>query len=129
MLNSFDVFFNFLAKVHEITLLFGLYYFSESIGRKEYHSRVRWIIWLSKKKKWRGKRVQIVLGNNIEFFIRRAKAILALLTKSAGFYPLCRGAKWFWSPAEKRESEDEKRTDSGTRCAGAAEVLEEALGF
>lgn len=30
---------------------------------------------------------------------------------------------------EVDRSRDDERTDSGTRCAGAAEVLEEALRF
>lgn len=67
--------------------------------------------------------LEIISGGN--FFIR-AKAILALLTKSAGFYLLCRGVKWLCGEG----AEYGRRTDSGTRCAGgAAEVLEEALGF
>lgn len=62
----------------------------------EYHPRIRWIISLGEKWALGRNAFGIAVGNNIgrEFFIR-AKAILALLTKSTGFYLLCRGVKWF----------------------------------
>lgn len=61
----------------------------------EYHPRIRWIISLGEKWALGRNAFGIAVGNNIgrEFFIR-AKAILALLTKSTGFYLLCRGVKW-----------------------------------